>query len=459
MVRIASRATGWLLAATLLIAGLHLARDAKAPLGLPAPSQACTSFCVDTGDGCVFGANQDNPVDAGTVVVKKRYVLKTGWEAGTTGQYARWIARYGSVTFDYAGYQMAWAGMNEAGLMISTMALDGTHEPEPDARPPLASALWVQYQLDNHATVAEVINSDSRVRITMAVDHYLVCDRSGECAVIEFLDGKMVHYSGDALPVKALSNSAYSEALHASAEQIHVSNSLQRFGAVTKALAFAPASSKPPADYAFDILAGVALPFNAWRIVFDPLNLRVYWRTNHNPAVRWLDLADLNFSCRTPVMVMDVHADGALDVSDRLTPYSHPASLRQSLNFVQQFDSVGFSPLMVDALLRGMESFACREGDPAVQSPGPLYVEAQTLLPPTVQWAVRMVACRVGPGWLALAALSLAFVLWRLSREEPLARQKWWAWAIVVALLGPLGLLAYLVSRRRGPSRAAAHGA
>jgi hypothetical protein len=31
-----------------------------------------------------------------------------------------------SVTFCLVGYQMTWAGMNEAGLMLGTMALSGT---------------------------------------------------------------------------------------------------------------------------------------------------------------------------------------------------------------------------------------------------------------------------------------------------------------------------------------------
>ena len=110
----------------------------------------------------MFGSNQDNPIDAAMLAVKKRQVIKTAWEPSTTGEYARWISRYGSVTFDYAGYQMAWAGMNEAGLMLSTMALRKTRNPAPDSRPPLQSAFWMQYLLDSYSTVEEVIASDAQ---------------------------------------------------------------------------------------------------------------------------------------------------------------------------------------------------------------------------------------------------------------------------------------------------------
>ena len=38
----------------------------------------------------------------------------------------------------------------------------------------------------------ELIATDRTARIKDTVDHYLVCDASGDAAVIEFLDGKMV---------------------------------------------------------------------------------------------------------------------------------------------------------------------------------------------------------------------------------------------------------------------------
>jgi hypothetical protein len=64
----------------------------------------------------VFGTNYDNQIWPGLLLVNQRDVAKTGWEAGSDGKYAHWTARYGSVTFVLAGVQMAWAGMNEAGL-------------------------------------------------------------------------------------------------------------------------------------------------------------------------------------------------------------------------------------------------------------------------------------------------------------------------------------------------------
>jgi choloylglycine hydrolase len=162
-------------------------------------SYACTSFCLTTAGECTFGVNLDRSSDEGLIYVNKRNVSKIGWEKNTGGESARWTSTYGSVTFNIVGYNLPYAGMNEAGLMISTLGLNESRAPAPDDRFPLLSPLWVQYQLDNYSTVDEVIASDSQVRITMTapvnpphpVDHFLVCDKRGECATIEFLDGKM----------------------------------------------------------------------------------------------------------------------------------------------------------------------------------------------------------------------------------------------------------------------------
>ncbi len=46
---------------------------------------ACTSVCLDNGDQCVFGANQDNTLEIGLLFVNKRHLLKTTWDPSTSG--------------------------------------------------------------------------------------------------------------------------------------------------------------------------------------------------------------------------------------------------------------------------------------------------------------------------------------------------------------------------------------
>ena len=73
--------------------------------------------------------------------------------------------------------------MNEAGLAVELMWLQGSIHPSPDQRPAVGVLEWIQYQLDRSATVADVLASDSAVRIAGRTPlHYLVADRSGRAA-------------------------------------------------------------------------------------------------------------------------------------------------------------------------------------------------------------------------------------------------------------------------------------
>ncbi len=174
---------------------------------------ACTSFVLDNNDFAIFGANFDNRIHEGLLFINRRNVTKTILDPSTTGEYAEWTSKYGSVSFNIVGYQFAYTGMNEAALVISSMALDITENPAPDERPPLETAIWVQYQLDNARTIEDVIASDLVVRIANTTDHYLVSDRTGNSAVIEFIEGKMVVHTDEAVPVKALTNNTHEESI------------------------------------------------------------------------------------------------------------------------------------------------------------------------------------------------------------------------------------------------------
>ena len=414
---------------------------------------ACTSFCLDNGDHCVFGANQDNTLEIGLLFVNKRHVLKTTWDPSTSGEYARWISRYGSVTINFVGYQMAWAGMNEAGLMISTMAVGVTQSPTPDERPPFQGPFWMQYQLDNHSTVDQVISSDADIRLAeSAVDHYLVCDRTGACATIEFLEGKLVYHIGESLPVTALTNNTYDDSVSAWEESLlgksqPDDNSLWRFTTVANRVrAFEPSSSDEAVAYAFDTLAAVSRQDTVWSFVYDPVNLRVHFRTNHNPRIRYLDLSSLDFSCRTPVRLLDVHADVSGDVSDELVAYTHAASLAHSTSFFAQYEGAKLSPFVVDTLLWGLESFPCQDGDISTQAD---LVRYRPLLPPTAIWAGLTVLRHVWPVWILLTVLSLAYLIWRIALGQPASLGQRLIWVLVTILLGPFGLLAYLLTRRK----------
>lgn len=91
-------------------------------INLPAgASHACTSFCMDTPGGPVYGTNMDLFLGQGLVFVNRRGIAKMGYSENTNGETAAWVSEYGSVTFNLVGRELAWGGMNEAGLVVGTM--------------------------------------------------------------------------------------------------------------------------------------------------------------------------------------------------------------------------------------------------------------------------------------------------------------------------------------------------
>jgi choloylglycine hydrolase len=323
------------------------------------------------------------------------------------------------VTFNLAGVQMAWAGMNEAGLVISTMWLGETRNPAPDERPPLVSALWAQYQLDTCAMLEDVMVNDSRVRMGDNVDHYLVCDRSGACAAVEFLNGRTVFHTGDALPVETLANQAYRKELAAWQAGELRDNPPERFAvAADRVMGFQPGDAPAAVTYAFDTLdrasgqATGGTPTH-WSIVFDTENLRVHWRTSHSPQIRSVDFAKLDFACGAPVQMLDVHAALSGDVSDNLGRYTFEANLQHTLNFLEKWGGAQLSPLEVEVLERGLASFPCKR--PAA----PYQEERKPIVSPVVAWAALALLHRL---WAVGAVVGLAFaatiVLWVHARDR-----------------------------------------
>src|SRR5688572_4523016 len=157
-------------------------------------ASACTTFFLAKNGQLAFGRNYDWLTDAGMVCTNLRGLSKTSMKM-PEGSSITWVSKYGSITFNQYGKEFPMGGMNERGLVIEMMWLDGSQYPKPDKRPALYVLQWIQYQLDNSASVKEVIATNKRIRISSQANppiHYLVADSYGDAATIEFLNGKMV---------------------------------------------------------------------------------------------------------------------------------------------------------------------------------------------------------------------------------------------------------------------------
>jgi penicillin V acylase-like amidase (Ntn superfamily) len=343
---------------------------ARGPVGA-----GCSAVSFMAGGNTIFAANLDyKDFCRGQIFVNPRGLHKTGVLPGTTGANAEWSSQFASVTFNFVGYQIAWAGMNEAGLVMSTMSLNQTELPRPDARPLLDSGNWMQYLLDTCATVDEVLATDDVVR-NLTVDHYLVADRSGAAATIEFLDGELVAHTDADLPVSVLTNSPYSDVLSqwhtygSSGDYGWMDSSSQRFCiAADRVTEFDGSSAQEGVKFAFETLQAIAGQrfsehTSQWRLVFDTGALRAYFKTHDDRTKRWVDLEAFNPWCGEPVQMLDIHASVAGDAGPAFHDYSHAEALDHLLWFIG-FWPTEATPTSAGQLLRHFEGFACEAKPP-----------------------------------------------------------------------------------------------
>ena len=293
---------------------------------------ACTTFCLKNKGEVLFGKNYDWMIGDGLVFVNKRGVSKFSTVESSANP-AKWVSKYGSVTFNQYGRENPMGGMNEAGLVIELMWLDETKYPKADSRPALDTLEWIQYQLDTAATVEEVLKNAENVRIDSRVTlHYLVNDKNGNSATIEFLDGILVAHSGEKLAVSALANDTYEKSLNYSkrTENAKSESSLDRFTrAAQKAKEFEkqPRSEQEAVGYAFDILSNVAQKNSTqWSIVYDQRRGKIFFRSMQSPAIKTIDVKSFDYSCGTAVKIFDINAKTSGDVTAKFTDYTREAN-------------------------------------------------------------------------------------------------------------------------------------
>jgi choloylglycine hydrolase len=291
----------------------------------------CTTFLL-TEEGKPFvGKSYDYKIGHGQAIHNKRGVAKRALPLEPGVQLAEWVSKYASLTFNQYGREMPNGGINEAGLVVEIMWLTSTRTPAADKRPALNELQWIQYQLDRFATVAEVAANAPGLRVARVYGkvHYLVCDRTGACAAVEYLDGELTITDGEELIAPTLTNDTYADSrAHL---QRHLgfggkravptrSGSLARF---VRASAMARGDrTKHGVDGVFEILESVNLgDYTRWQIAYDLDRLRVHFRTSASTAIKTVALSDFEPGCDHAVMVLDIDSAVAGNARSHFQPY------------------------------------------------------------------------------------------------------------------------------------------
>ena len=230
--------------------------------------------------------------------------------------------------------------MNEKGLVANLLWLPETKYPLRDKnKPGLAITAWVQYMLDNFATVEEAVSYTDEDTFQVVSDmmpdgsslatlHLSISDAVGDCAIFEYVGGRLTVYHNK--DYKVMTNSpTYDKQL-----------ALNEYWKTIGGLSFLPGTNRAADRFArasfyinalpktdderiavasvFSVVRNVSVPYGIstpespeisttqWRTVSESKSLRYFFESSLTPNTFWVDLRDLDFSEGAPVLILSI---------------------------------------------------------------------------------------------------------------------------------------------------------
>lgn len=319
------------------------------------PAGACTRILFDAGGRHLVGRSMDWTGDTGTDL----WAFPAGMKRnGGVGPHSlAWTSRHGSVIASF--YEVGTVdGMNDAGLSANALYLAdadyGADLPRRKGQPELSIGAVIQYMLDSFSSVDAVVATfrEDPYRIiapkltdgSAATAHFAVADATGDSAIIEYIDGKVVIHHG---PQYAVMTNAppYSEQLAIARYWDEVDGYEFVPGSPRSADRFARASFYERHVRGIDgeresfaaVLAmtrSISIPYGlgsggqkdtastVWRTVADHGAKRYYFESVTRPSLIHVDMGRIDLSEAGKPMKIDLAGDRTLhgDVSSDFAP-------------------------------------------------------------------------------------------------------------------------------------------
>jgi penicillin V acylase-like amidase (Ntn superfamily) len=313
-------------------------------IGVPY-AEACTRVLYETGTGTyITGRNMDwNDFK----MESDFWIFPRGMkrDGGVGPGSITWTSKYGSVIISV--YNMATSdGVNEAGMAgnLLYLAEAGFGDPAARGKPTISVGAWLQYLLDNYGTVAEAVGAMRSDPFTVvsanapngrpASVHISLSDTTGDSAIFEYINGKLViHHSRE---YKVMTNSPVYEqqlAIDAYWNLIGGKNFLP--GTISAADRFVRASydlktspkfknRREAVAAVFSQMRSVGVPLGMsdpdkpnisstlWRTVIDQDAKRYYFDSVINPSVIWVDLDKVDLKPGAKPMKLKLGVPGNL---------------------------------------------------------------------------------------------------------------------------------------------------
>lgn len=174
-------------------------------IGLATPADACTRVVYKGADNYILTARS---MDWKEDSESNLWIFPRGMERnGAAGENSlTWKSKYGSVVA--SAYEICSTdGMNEKGLSANLLWLAESGYPALEGdKPSISIGAWLQYMVDNFATVAEAVADAEKGEYNvvsgmmpdgtrMATLHLSLSDSTGDSAIFEYIDGKLtIHH-------------------------------------------------------------------------------------------------------------------------------------------------------------------------------------------------------------------------------------------------------------------------
>lgn len=251
----------------------------------------------------------------------------------------KWTSKYGS--FVVTAYDMGThEGVNEKGLSAHALYLAVENSfPKRDAKlQGIGVMQWVQYYLDNYATVAEAVEAQKSWAFQIEPlilpngfpthVHVSLSDKTGDSAVIEYIGGKPRIYHDRRFTVmtneptydKQIENLKQYRTFGGDKPLPGERSPTDRFvrAAYWASQLQKPANSGEAAAYMYSVIRNISVPFGAgepgrpniastiFRTVQDLTSGRYYFESTYAPNVVWVDYAKLDYGKGRPQLELQV---------------------------------------------------------------------------------------------------------------------------------------------------------
>jgi choloylglycine hydrolase len=329
-----------------------------------APAFACTRVLYSGSDNTVItGRSMDWMKDNSPNLWAMPKGVKRD---GATGPGSiTWAAKYGSVVVSM--YDIGTVdGINEKGLVANVLYLAESNYGRANGKPTLSITAWGQYVLDNFASVkdaAQILRQEPFrvVAPTLpdghpATGHLAISDPSGDSAIFEYVDGKLVIHHGKQYNVmtnsptydQQLALNSYWQGIGGTAFLPGTSRAADRFARASFLVNAIPKSVDPDIitavpNRSFDfqamasvlsVMRSVSVPLGTkdpklpniastlWRTTYDQKQGVLVFDSATSPTAFWVNLSDLNLSQGQPVRKLTLAGGRTYsgNVSSQFTP-------------------------------------------------------------------------------------------------------------------------------------------